>query len=236
MKGGRSDPVTMTIPQLTVPDILPVFPLTGVLLLPGTILPLHIFEPRYRNMVEDALDGEKIFGMIQPFAPQQDNRPLTGAEKETPNLYKVGCAGHIEQWEKSPDGRFFIELKGVNRFRFEEELPLQRGYRRVKAICREFPDATLAAGWTCERRKVLDALAAYGKAQGLQVKPEHAERFSDLELVNLLSVSLPFHPAEKQALLEAATLNDRESVLINLLRLGAGPTDTKSETSPRTVN
>ena len=228
--------MTMTVPQMRVPEVLPVFPLTGVLLLPGTILPLHIFEPRYRNMVEDALGADKIFGMIQPFTPQQDNRPLPGAEQKTPDLYKIGCAGHIEQWEKLADGRFFIELKGVNRFRFEEELPLQRGYRRVKAIYREFPDATLAAGWTCERQTVLDALAVYGKAQGLQVKAEHAERFSDLELVNLLSVSLPFHPAEKQALLEAATLKDRETMLIHLLQLGGGPIHTESEIPPRTVN
>src|SRR5437016_6071530 len=139
--------MTMTIPRTNLPEQLPIFPLTGVLLLPGTVLPLHIFEPRYRNMVEDVLDADKIFGMIQPFAPQQDNRPLPGADKETPDLYKVGCAGYIEQCEKLPDGRFFIQLKGINRFRFEEELPLQRGYRRVRAIYREFPDATLAEGW-----------------------------------------------------------------------------------------
>ena len=226
----------MTIPQVTLPEILPVFPLTGVLLLPGTILPLHIFEPRYRNMVEDALTADKIFGMSQPFAPQQDNRPLPGAEKETPDLYKIGCAGCIETWEKSPDGRFAIQLKGINRFRFEQELPLRRGYRRVKALYQEFPDATLEQGWTCERQAVLEALKVYGKLHGMEVKLEHAERFSDLELVNLLGVSLPFHPAEKQALLEAATLKDREAMLVNLLRLGGGPTGPDEDTSPRTLN
>src|SRR5919197_512139 len=117
----------MTIPQIAVPEILP----------------LHIFEPRYRNMVEDALSTDKVFGMIQPFVPQQDNRPLPGAAKETPDLYKVGCAGYIEQWEKLPEGRFYVQLKGVNRFRFKEELPLQRGYRRVKAMYGEFHDASL---------------------------------------------------------------------------------------------
>ena len=229
--------VTMMIPQMTVPENLPVFPLTGVLLLPGTILLLHIFESRYRNMVEDALDADKIFGMIQPFAPQQDNRPLPGADKETtPDLYKVGCAGYIEQCEKLPDGRFFIQLKGINRFRFEEELPLQRGYRRVRAIYTEFPDATLAEGWSCDRKQVLEALGEFDQAHGMQVKPEHAERFSDLELVNLLGVSLPFHPAEKQALLEAPTLKEREKILVNLLRLGAGSADPGEDTSPRTLN
>lgn len=226
----------MTIPRMKLPDILPVFPLTGVLLLPGTTLPLHIFEPRYRNMVEDALDGDKIFGMIQPFAPQQDNQPLPGAEKETPELYKIGSAGCIENWEKFPDGRFFLQLKGVNRFRFEEELPLHRGYRRVKAIYQGFSDATLLQGWSCERQAVLDALLEYGKAHGLEVKPDQAERLSDLELVNLLGVSLPFHPAEKQALLEAPTLKDREKTLVNLLRLGSGAAVPDPETKPRTLN
>jgi uncharacterized protein len=226
--------VAMKIPVMPVPEILPIFPLTGVLVLPGTVLPLHIFEPRYRNMVEDALEADKIFGMIQPFVPQEDNRPPPGAEKEAPDLYKVGCAGYIEKYEKSADGRFFIQLKGVNRFRFEEEAELRRGYRRVKAIYREFPDATLAEGWSCDRKPILQALTLYGQAQGMQVKPEQAERFSDLELVNLLAVSLPFHPAEKQALLEAPSLKDRENTLINLLRLGGGQTD--PDASPRTLN
>ena len=226
----------MTVPQIPLPEVLPVFPLTGVLLLPGTVLPLHIFEQRYRNMVEDALAADRVFGMIQPFVPRQDNRPLPGAENEAPDLYKIGCAGHIDQWEKLSDGRFFIHLKGVNRFRFAEELAIHRGYRRVKAIYREFPDATLAEGWSCERQAVLDALAFYGQSQGMQVNPEQASRFSDLELVNLLGVSLPFHPAEKQALLEAPTLKERERMLINLLRLSTIPQADESETPPRTLN
>ncbi|MEX0803518.1 MAG: LON peptidase substrate-binding domain-containing protein [Candidatus Binatia bacterium] len=221
---------------MPLPDILPVFPLTGVLLLPGTVLPLHIFEPRYCNMVQDALDGDKIFGMIQPFAPRQDNRPLPGAEKDAPDLYKLGCAGYIEKSEKSADGRFFIQLRGVNRFRFEDELALQRGYRRVKAIYKDFPDATLAEGWTCDRPAILQALTIYGQANGMHVKPEQAERFSDLELVNLLGVSLPFHPAEKQALLEARTLKDRENTLVGLLRLTGDQGEPGSDTSPRTLN
>ena len=228
--------MTITIPQVSLPETLPVFPLTGVLLLPGTVLPLHIFEPRYRAMVEDTLSADRVFGMIQPFAPQQDNRPMPGAENQKPDLYKVGCAGYIEKWEKLPEGRFFVQLRGVNRFRFEVEFALQRGYRRVKADYQNFPDGKLQEGWRCDRSAVLHALASYGQAHGLQVKPEPAERFSDLELVNLLSVSLPFHPAEKQALLEAMTLKDRENVLIDLLRLGSGPDDPGSEIPPRTVN
>ena len=229
--------MAMTIPQVALPDILPVFPLTGVMMLPGTVLPLHLFEPRYRNMIEDTLKADKIFGMIQPFTPQDDNRgPQRGAEDRSPELYRVGCAGHIEQSEKFPDGRYFVQLKGVNRFRWEQELPLHRGYRRVRAIYEPFSDAAPQENWRCDRDTLLDALASYGETHGMQVKPEHAQRFSDLELVNLLSISLPFHPAEKQALLESLHLKDRESILINLLRLGAGGSDPDPGTAPRTLN
>jgi len=229
--------MTMTVPQMRLPEVIPIFPLTGVMLLPGTVLPLHIFEPRYRAMVEDALETDRIFGMIQPVAPQDDNRgPQPGAENLSPDLYKVGCAGYIEKWEKLPDGRFFIQLKGVNRFRFSEELELRHGYRRVRAQYTEFSDVSTDQNWHCDRAEVLSALASYGKAHGMQVRPEQAEKFSDLELVNLLGVSLPFHPAEKQALLEAPGLKDREQMLINLLRLGAAPLDAGEETPPRTLN
>jgi uncharacterized protein len=229
--------MVMTVPQMLLPDILPVFPLTGVMLLPGTVLPLHIFEPRYRAMVEDAIDGDKIFGMIQPFTPQDDNRgPQPGADRAASDLYKVGCAGYIEKCEKLPDGRYFLQLKGVNRFRFDQEIELQRGYRRVKASYQEFPDASLEQNWQCDRAAVLAALATYGTANGMQVRPEQAEKFSDLELVNLLAVSLPFHPAEKQALLEATDLKDREQMLVNLLRLGAAPLGLDTEAPPRTLN
>jgi Lon protease-like protein len=160
---------------------------------------------------------------------------LAGAENESPDIYKVGCAGHIDEWEKFSDGRFFVHLKGVNRFRFEQELPIHRGYRRVRAIYRDFADSTVSQDWTCERQAVLDALAFYGQSQGMQVNPDQASRFSDLELVNLLGVSLPFHPAEKQALLEAPTLKEREKMLIDLLRLST-PQASESETPPRTLN
>ena len=105
--------------SVSLPEILSVFPLTGVLLLPGTRLPLHIFEPRYRNLVQDALEAEGVFGMIQPFVPQTDNLPRPAADHAPPNLYDVGCAGHIERWEKSSDGRYMVQLRGISRFRIK---------------------------------------------------------------------------------------------------------------------
>jgi Lon protease-like protein len=233
---GEKSRMPSIVSPISLPENLPVFPLTGVMLLPGTALPLHIFEPRYRAMVEDALAGDKVFGMIQPFVPQDDNRGPQPGASTSPDLYKVGCAGHIEKWERLSDGRFFIQLRGVHRFRFDEELPLLRGYRRVKAKYDGFADANPESGWQCQRQGLLEALTAFGKAHGLQVKPQEAQRFSDVELINLLSVSLPFHPAEKQALLEAPLIGDREKLLIDLLRLGAAPVDPESEATPRTLN
>lgn len=228
--------MSVNLPPKALPEILPVFPLTGALLLPGTVLPLHIFEPRYRNMVEDALQAEGVFGMIQPVVPRQDNRPSAGVEKETPELYKIGCAGYIERWQKLSDGRYMIHLKGLNRFRAEIEMPLLRGYRRVKAVYGDFPDSTAEPDWRCDRAALVRALEEYGKAQGLQVESSQLDPFSDFDLVNLLGVALPFHPAEKQALLEAPSAKDREELLFNLLQFGAGPTAAGSDTPTRTIN
>ncbi len=219
-----------------LPEILPVFPLTGVLLLPEMVLPLHIFEPRYRNMVEDALKGGAVFGMVQPLVPRQDNRPLPGSEKESPELYRVGCAGYIEKWERLPDGRYVLELRGTRRFRSAGELPLLRGYRRVKADYGAFADSQADDGWRCDRARLMKALEGYVRNRGLLLQERPVEQLSDLELVNVLSMSLPFHPAEKQALLEAPSLKDRESVLLDLLCLGSGNLDPEKGPPVRTVH
>jgi Lon protease-like protein len=221
---------TVGTPPKSLPEILPVFPLTGVLLLPGMALPLHVFEPRYRNLVEDTLKAEGVFGMIQPFVPQQDNQPLPGAEKETPELYKVGCAGYIERSAKLPDGRYTIQLKGLHRFRIEKEMPLLRGYRRVKAAYKDFPDATEEQNWRCNRAALVQTLQEYAQTHGLQIQMDRLDRFADMELINLLGASLPFQPAEKQALLEAPSLREREAVLLELLGFAI------SGMPPQTVN
>ena len=163
---------------MPLPEILPVFPLTGVMLLPGTVLPLHIFEPRYRAMIEDALETDKIFGMIQPFAPQNDNRgPEPGGENSAPDLYRVGCAGYIEKCEKLPDGRYFVQLKGVNRFRLAEEIALQRGYRRVKATYQEFPDETLEQFGNATRRRSLKRWRPTAKPMACRCGPSKPKSF-----------------------------------------------------------
>ncbi|NIP71952.1 MAG: hypothetical protein GWO16_02480, partial [Gammaproteobacteria bacterium] len=104
-----------------LPEIVPIFPLTGVLLLPGMFLPLHIFEPRYRNMVADARAADGYIAMVQPVVPRQDNAPPPDAPPENPEVYPVGCLGHMERCEQTPDGRYAITLRGISRFRLHEE-------------------------------------------------------------------------------------------------------------------
>src|SRR5258705_6107774 len=118
------------MPSLTLPASLRVFPLTGCILLPGNWLPLHIFEPRYRAMVRDALATDKLIGMIQPRLPAPDNVAPTSESVETRELYPVGCVERIEHSLPEPDGRFHILLKGVTRFRIVEELSRRVGYRQ----------------------------------------------------------------------------------------------------------
>lgn len=222
--------------SVPLPRILSVFPLTGVLLLPGTRLPLHVFEPRYRNMVQDALEAEGVFGMIQPFIPQHDNFPRPGADRTMPELYAVGCAGHIERWEKSSDGRYRVQLRGVSRFRVEEELSVERGYRRVRPDYACFDDLEAMDSPTVNRPRLTQALNRYAEARGLAIDLNQLEPIPDTDLVNFLGVAMPFHPSEKQALLEAASIKEREQVLTSLLNLGGETTPSLSGPDPRTLN
>lgn len=203
------------------PEILPLFPLTGVLLLPGMLLPLNIFEPRYCNMVRDALAGGRHIGMIQPLVPRQDNRPPPGVEPEAPELYAVGCAGLLEHHQLAPDGRYLIHLRGMCRFRIAEELPLHEGYRRVRADFAEFAADGEEPEGNHDAARLLEALEVYAAGRSLRMDWEQARRMPGPALIDSLAVSLPYAPPEKQALLEAPDIAARESMLIDLLKLGS---------------
>lgn len=221
---------------VSLPEVLSVFPLTGVLLLPGTRLPLHIFEPRYRNMVHDALEAEGVFGMIQPFVPQHDNFPRPGAERTVPELYPVGCAGHIERWEKAPDGRYMVQLRGISRFRVKEELSVERGYRRVRPDYACFDDLGETGSPAINRPRLTQALDRYAETRGLNLDLDQLNPIPDTDLVNFLGVAMPFHPSEKQAILEAGSIGEREKVLVSLLEFGGETSTPPSDTGSRTLN
>jgi Lon protease-like protein len=205
------------------PRVLPLFPLTGSLLLPGNWLPLNIFEMRYRNMVADSLAAERYIGMIQPLVPRQDNRPAIVAPEDlddSPALYAVGCAGRIEQCDAQPDGRYLILLKGVSRFRVAGELPLHRGYRRANAEYSAFAGDLLEPELPLDAWRAMAALRAFGAAHGLSFDFDLLASLPGVSLVNGLAVALPFRPAEKQALLEADGPGERLELLLTLMDMG----------------
>jgi Lon protease-like protein len=197
------------------PEILPIFPLTGAILLPGGRLPLHVFEERYRNMVEDALDGDGFIGMIQPQTPAPEVDPREAAE-----LYSVGCAGLIERWESLDDGRYIILLKGIARFRVGRELAAVRGYRRVEADYEGFADDLDEEGAEVESAQLMQALKAFGEAHQVPIELDKLAELSGLALLNSLAMALPFQPAEKQALLEAPDVEHRLETLLALMNMG----------------
>lgn len=219
-----------------VPGIIPVFPLTGSLLLPGNLLPLNVFEPRYRNMVADAMAGERYIGMIQPLVPRQDNWVEQAEAPSNPELYPIGCAGRIERCEPQPDGRYLIILRGVGRFRIRRELPLRRGYRQVEADTSEFPADRAEPAVVLNPSRMLQALRAFADANGLEFDFDLLGSLPGVSLLNGLAAALPFRPAEKQALLEAAGPMEREELLLTLMGMGLDSLSVDEYYSPPTVN
>jgi uncharacterized protein len=236
---SRRTNVLMTMDETTTPapEIIPVFPLTGSLLLPGNLLPLNIFEPRYRNMVADAIDGEPYIGMIQPLLPRQDNNWVDLAQQsDKPELYQVGCAGRIDECELQEDGRYLVLLRGVCRFRVRQELPLHRGYRRVVADYSEFKRDVDELNVFLNPTRMMCALHAFGEQHDLEFDFDLLSSVPGISLLNGLSVALPFRPAEKQALLEAADPGVREELLLTLMGMGIEPLSTDEYYSPPVLN
>ncbi|HEX2165557.1 MAG TPA: LON peptidase substrate-binding domain-containing protein [Thermoanaerobaculia bacterium] len=212
-----------------LPEVLPLFPLTGFLLLPGNWMPLNVFEPRYRHMVEDLLAEEEdgggaYLGMIQPVVPRSDNHvdPLT-VDPDDPTLYTVGCAGRIEKCEPQDDGRFHVLLRGVCRFRVAEELSPRHGYRRVRPDYSDFHADLGETAALLDPDPLLAALRDFALRQRLEIDFSRLELLPGPALVNGLSVALPFSPGEKQALLEADDLGQRHELLLSLMGMGLTP-------------
>ncbi len=184
---------------------LSIFPLPGVILFPGLQLPLHVFEPRYRALVGDALARDRRIGMIQP------HRAAEGAP-----LFAIGCVGRIGEVEALEDGRYNIVLDGEARFRVLREVESATPFRKVEAeLIGDDADEVLSsierAGFEREARRFADA-------QGYSVDWESVARLDDMSLINGVSQIAPFDPASKQALLEVDTLRERCELLIQLMQ------------------
>jgi Lon protease-like protein len=201
-----------------LPDILPVFPLSGVLLLPRGRLPLNIFERRYVAMFDDALASQRLIGMIQP----NDGEP----QDTGPALFPVGCAGRITSFSETEDGRYLVTLDGVARFRVVRELPLHRGYRRVAADWSSYHGDLNEEPCAIDRPRLTDLLQAYFRQQGLSANWEAIGATPDEKLLTSLAMICPFEPREKQALLEADCLSDRARLMMTMIEIAvAGNVD-----------
>ena len=218
------------------PNVIPIFPLTGSLLLPGNLLPLNVFEPRYRNMVADALAGERYIGLIQPLVPRQDNWVEAAEDPDMPELYSVGCLGRLDECEPQDDGRYLVLLRGVCRFRVQRELAPHHGYRRVEADFSEFERDRDELNVFLNPTRLMRALRAFGEKHELEFDFELLSSVPGISLLNGLSVALPFRPAEKQALLEAADPGVREELLLTLMGMGIEQLSTDEYYSPPTLN
>ncbi len=207
---------TATAP-LILPDILPIFPLAGAVLLPRARLPLNIFEPRYLAMIEDVLGQGRIIGMIQPNAPENQ-------EGTTPPIFNVGCAGRITSFTETEDGRFLIGLTGICRFAVTEELPLETPYRRVKADWLKFgTDTAEPEDADIDRKRLAAILQHYFKLQGIAADWNAVQNTPNDLLVSSLVMICPLAPNEKQALLEAPDLTKRADMLMALLEMASMP-------------
>ena len=210
---------------IELPEIIPVFPLPGALLLPRGQMPLNIFEPRYLAMIDDALrDGHRLIGMIQPDIAHTGN-----ADK--PVLFKIGCVGRITQLAESGDGRYLIELTGVARFRIEEEMKVATSYRQCRVTFAPFADDFVARKGEAavDREALLRALRGFLEANNLKADWEGIENAPNEALVNALAMMSPYGPAEKQALLEAPDLKTRAELLVAITEIELAKKNTEGE-------
>ena len=193
-----------------LPRVLPVFPLSGALLLPHCRLPLNIFEPRYLQMTEDALANQRLIGMVQPCNPDVYDDDL--------EVYETGCAGRISSFSETDDGRMLIVLTGVCRFDIVEELEAEAPYRQV-AVCwdRYRDDIGEETDGEIDRERLYTSLRAYFETRDLDTDWDMLDEATDEHLINSLAMSCPFDHTEKQALLEADDLFERHRLMLSLL-------------------
>jgi Lon protease-like protein len=208
-----------------LPASIPVFPLSGVLMLPRGILPLNIFEPRYCNMASDAITNDRIIGVVQPVDPEEVPITPQGRIKnlngEKLPLYSMGCAGKITSYQESQDGHFQLSLTGICRFKLGNEIQTTRGYRRFEADWSEFKSDYDVSEIALDCRNLLAAMQRYFEKNGMSVDWTAIDGAEDEWLINALAMSSPFTPAEKQALLEAENLNSRCDVLTAIAEMAS---------------
>jgi Lon protease-like protein len=197
-----------------LPEILPLFPLSGAILLPRGELPLNVFEPRYLAMIDDAIAGARVIGMIQPLPGEE-------ATAEATQLYDIGCAGRLTRLAETGDGRYLITLTGVARFRVLKELAVRTPYRQCRVSYNEFSeDLTTGAGAAAgDPESMVSMLRNFAECSKLEVDWASIDAAPTETLVNALAMMCPFGANDKQALVEAIDLKTRAETLVALAKL-----------------
>ena len=186
------------------PDIIPVFPLSGVIYFPKTNLPLNIFEKRYMNLVNDAYNKNKLMGMIQ--SKREDNA-----------VYKIGCLGKISDYQKSKDGRILINLTGVSRFKILKEISNSKLYREFQVDYKNFDGDTDDVNDKVNTVKLMEKTKVFFKKNGLLLNWREFEKLDQAQKINTLAMIAPITNEEKQKLLEAASLQDKVQILESII-------------------
>jgi Lon protease-like protein len=204
-----------------LPEILPIFPLPGVVLLPHAKLPLNIFEPRYIAMMEDVLGQGRMLGMIQPSGPEGTDHPP---------LYRIGCAGRVTSFSETEDCRFLVGLTGVCRFSVLEELPAEFPYRRARVDWQNYmADISEPRDVDLDRKRLVAVLQHYFKLQGIAADWNAVQNTPNDMLISSLVMICPLAPNERQALLEAPDLKARAELLVALLEMASMPQPGEAE-------
>jgi uncharacterized protein len=193
-----------------LPDIVPVFPLSGALLLPFAHRPLNIFEPRYIEMVDQALAGNRLIGLIQPQDTSEES------PKGRDPLQTVGCLGRLTHWEENGEGRYFIVLEGVTRFEALQEVTMRMPYREFRISAERFAldFDRLHGEEAVDRQRFLKMMRDYAEFAEFDLNWDEIKKTGTADLVNFCCMVSPYGAAEKQVLLEARSLEDRAETLI----------------------
>ena len=199
------------------PEIIPVFPLSGVIYFPKTNLPLNIFEQRYLNLVNDAYNKDKLMGMVQ-------------ARKENDSVYKIGCLGKISDYQKSKDGRILINLTGVTRFQILEEISNKKLYREFKVDYKSFIADTDLIEMNVNTNTLMDKAQTFFKRNGLLLNWKEFEKLDQSQQINTLAMIAPITNEEKQKILESISLENKIKSLENIISFYLYETGSRSST------
>ena len=186
------------------PNIIPIFPLSGVIYFPKTNLPLNIFEQRYLNLVDDAYNKNKLMGMIQ-------------SKRENNNVYEVGCMGKISDYQKSKDGRILINLTGISRFKILKEVPNNKLYREFQVDYESFFQDVENAHNEVDAEVLMEKAKTFFKRNGLLLNWREFEKLDNAQKINTLAMIAPITNEEKQKLLEAISLENKIKTLESII-------------------